>query len=118
MRLANAWRPGSQVEAGPRSTVNNPALARQWFIAGTPSIPVLRVNFVGIRTDRLNETIALLRDVLNIPVTRKADGLVGFRLVDGASSNSMALRRTSMRFSRPGRLSPSASMIFRLCDGR
>ena len=48
-------------------------------------MPVLRVNFVGIRTDRLNETVALFRDVLNITVTRKADGLVGFRLADGTA---------------------------------
>jgi len=43
---------------------------------------VLKVDFVGIRTDRLEETVALFRDVLKVPVTRQKDGLVGFRLAD------------------------------------
>jgi catechol 2,3-dioxygenase-like lactoylglutathione lyase family enzyme len=43
---------------------------------------VLKVDFVGIRTHRLEETIALFRDVLKVPVTRQTDGLVGFRLAD------------------------------------
>jgi catechol 2,3-dioxygenase-like lactoylglutathione lyase family enzyme len=46
-------------------------------------MPVQRVDFVGLRTDHLKETVALFRDVLNIPVTRQSDGLVGFRLADG-----------------------------------
>lgn len=44
---------------------------------------VLKVGFVGIRTDRLNETVALFRDVLGVSVTRQTDDLVGFRLGDG-----------------------------------
>jgi catechol 2,3-dioxygenase-like lactoylglutathione lyase family enzyme len=44
---------------------------------------VLRVDFVGIRTDRLDETVALFRDVLGVSVTRHTDDLVGFRLADG-----------------------------------
>jgi catechol 2,3-dioxygenase-like lactoylglutathione lyase family enzyme len=43
---------------------------------------VVKVNFVGMRTNRLDETVALFRDVLGIPVTRHTDGLVGFRLGD------------------------------------
>jgi catechol 2,3-dioxygenase-like lactoylglutathione lyase family enzyme len=44
---------------------------------------VLKVDFVGIRSDRLDETVALFRDVLGVSVTRQADDLVGFKLADG-----------------------------------
>jgi catechol 2,3-dioxygenase-like lactoylglutathione lyase family enzyme len=41
------------------------------------------VGFVGIRSDRLDETVALFRDVIGVPVSRQADDLVGFTLADG-----------------------------------
>jgi catechol 2,3-dioxygenase-like lactoylglutathione lyase family enzyme len=82
------------------------------------SMPVQRVDFVGIRTDRLNETVALFRDVLSIPVTRKTDGLVGFRLADGTTLELYGPSEDFHTFSRPDRSSPFASMIFRLCDAR
>ena len=44
---------------------------------------VLKVGFVGIRSDRLHETVALFRDVIGVPVTRQTDDLVGFSLADG-----------------------------------
>ena len=44
---------------------------------------VLKVGFVGIRTDRLDETVALFRDVLGVPVNRQTGDLVGFNLADG-----------------------------------
>jgi catechol 2,3-dioxygenase-like lactoylglutathione lyase family enzyme len=44
---------------------------------------VLKVDFVGIRTDRLDETVALFRDVLGVAVTRQTGDLVGFSLADG-----------------------------------
>jgi catechol 2,3-dioxygenase-like lactoylglutathione lyase family enzyme len=44
---------------------------------------VMRVDFVGIRTDRLDETVALFRDVLGVSVKRQVDDLVGFELADG-----------------------------------
>jgi catechol 2,3-dioxygenase-like lactoylglutathione lyase family enzyme len=44
---------------------------------------VTRVDFVGIRTDRLSEMVAMFRDILGVPVTRQMDHLVGFRLGDG-----------------------------------
>jgi len=44
---------------------------------------VLKVGFVGIRSDRLDETVALFRDILGVPVTRQTDDQVGFRLADG-----------------------------------
>ena len=44
---------------------------------------VLKVSFVGIRSNRLDETVALFRDVVGVPVTRETDDLVGFRLADG-----------------------------------
>jgi catechol 2,3-dioxygenase-like lactoylglutathione lyase family enzyme len=44
---------------------------------------VLKVGFVGIRSDRLDETVALFRDIIGVPVTRQTDDLVGFRLADG-----------------------------------
>jgi catechol 2,3-dioxygenase-like lactoylglutathione lyase family enzyme len=48
-----------------------------------PSMTVLKVGFVGIRSDRLDETVALFRDVIGVPVTRQTDDLVGFRFADG-----------------------------------
>ena len=44
---------------------------------------VSKVGFVGIRTDRLDETVALFRDVLGVSVGRQTDDLVGFKLADG-----------------------------------
>ena len=44
---------------------------------------VSKVGFVGIRTDRLDETVALFRDVLGVSVSRQTDDLVGFKLADG-----------------------------------
>lgn len=44
---------------------------------------VLKVGFVGIRSDRLDETVALFRDVLGVSITRHTSDLVGFKLADG-----------------------------------
>jgi len=44
---------------------------------------VARLDFVGIRTDRLSEMVAMFRDVLGVPITRRTDQLVSFRLGDG-----------------------------------
>jgi catechol 2,3-dioxygenase-like lactoylglutathione lyase family enzyme len=44
---------------------------------------VSKVGFVGIRTDRLDETVALFRDVLGLSVDRRTDDQVGFKLGDG-----------------------------------
>ena len=44
---------------------------------------ILKIGFVGIRSDRLQETVALFRDVIGVPVTRQTNDLVGFRLADG-----------------------------------
>jgi hypothetical protein len=41
------------------------------------------VGFVGVRSDRFAETVALFRDVLGVPVAREAADLVGFELADG-----------------------------------
>ena len=43
---------------------------------------VLKVDFVGIRTNRLDETVALFRDVLGVQVARQSDEAVRFRLAD------------------------------------
>lgn len=43
---------------------------------------VQKVGFVGIRTDRLDETVALFRDVIGIPVIRHSDSQVRFKLDD------------------------------------
>ena len=45
---------------------------------------LLKVDFVGLPANRMEETVALFRDVLGAPVARQTDGLVGFRLADGA----------------------------------
>src|SRR5262249_24413583 len=47
------------------------------------SMTVSKVGFVGIRTDRLDETLALFRDVLGLSVGRRTDDQVGFKLADG-----------------------------------
>jgi catechol 2,3-dioxygenase-like lactoylglutathione lyase family enzyme len=43
---------------------------------------VVKVDFVGIRTSRLNEMVAMFRDLLGVPIVRKTDHLVGFKLGD------------------------------------
>ena len=50
---------------------------------------VLKVGFIGIRTDRLDETVALFRDVLGMPVNRQTGDLVGFNLADGTDRKSV-----------------------------
>jgi hypothetical protein len=47
------------------------------------AMTVLKVGFVGIISDRLDKTVAPFRDVIGVPVTRRTNDLVGFRLVDG-----------------------------------
>ena len=42
------------------------------------------IGFVGMRSDRLDETVRLFRDVIGVSVVRQADDLVGFTLADGA----------------------------------
>jgi catechol 2,3-dioxygenase-like lactoylglutathione lyase family enzyme len=44
---------------------------------------VLKVDFVGIRSKRLDETVALFRDVLGLSVNRQTDDQVTFKLADG-----------------------------------
>ena len=42
-----------------------------------------KVGFVGIRTHRLLQMVALLRDALGVPVAREASDLVRFELANG-----------------------------------
>jgi catechol 2,3-dioxygenase-like lactoylglutathione lyase family enzyme len=51
--------------------------------AGNESMTAQKVSFVGLKTDRLRETVALFRDVIGLPVARQTDDLVGFTLADG-----------------------------------
>jgi catechol 2,3-dioxygenase-like lactoylglutathione lyase family enzyme len=44
---------------------------------------VSKVDFVGIRTDRLDETVALFRDVLGLSIDKRTNDQVGFKLADG-----------------------------------
>jgi catechol 2,3-dioxygenase-like lactoylglutathione lyase family enzyme len=46
---------------------------------------VLKVDFVGIRTNRLDETVALFRDVLGVQVAGETDDSVRFRLADNTT---------------------------------
>lgn len=41
------------------------------------------VGFVGMRTDRLEETIDLFETVIGLPLTRRDGDVAGFRLADG-----------------------------------
>jgi len=42
------------------------------------------VGFVGMRTDRLEETVNLFQNVIGIPLTRRSSDFVAFTLADGA----------------------------------
>ena len=44
---------------------------------------VRKVDFVGLRTEAIGETVTMFRDLLGVPVTRETDNLVGFQLADG-----------------------------------
>jgi catechol 2,3-dioxygenase-like lactoylglutathione lyase family enzyme len=44
---------------------------------------VRKVGFVGIRTERLAEMVALFRDILGFPVARQEGDLMSFELADG-----------------------------------
>jgi hypothetical protein len=46
-------------------------------------IAVSGIGFVGLRTEKFVETLALFRDVIGVALTRHADGLAGFSLDDG-----------------------------------
>lgn len=41
------------------------------------------IGFVGMRSDRLDETVRLFRDIIGLPVARQSEELVGFTLADG-----------------------------------
>jgi catechol 2,3-dioxygenase-like lactoylglutathione lyase family enzyme len=41
------------------------------------------VGFVGMRTDRLEETIDLFESVIGLPLTRRDVDVAGFTLADG-----------------------------------
>jgi hypothetical protein len=41
------------------------------------------VAFVGMRSDRLAETVRLFRDIIGVPVARQTQDMTGFRLGDG-----------------------------------
>ena len=41
------------------------------------------VGFVGIRTERLAETIDLLENLIGLPLTRREGDIAGFTLADG-----------------------------------
>jgi catechol 2,3-dioxygenase-like lactoylglutathione lyase family enzyme len=43
---------------------------------------VHKIDFVGIRTDRHKETVALFRDVLGVQIAHETDDAVRFRLAD------------------------------------
>jgi len=42
------------------------------------------IGFVGMRTDRLEETIALFEDVIGISLTRRTGDFAAFTLADGS----------------------------------
>jgi catechol 2,3-dioxygenase-like lactoylglutathione lyase family enzyme len=46
-------------------------------------MPVQSIGFVGMRTERLDETVRLFRDVIGASITRQSGGMVGFTLADG-----------------------------------
>jgi catechol 2,3-dioxygenase-like lactoylglutathione lyase family enzyme len=50
---------------------------------GDRHMAVRSIGFVGMRTEKLQETARLFRDVIGVPTTRESSDLVGFRLPDG-----------------------------------
>ena len=46
-------------------------------------MPVQSIGFVGMRTERLDETVRPFRDVIGASITRQSNGMVGFTLADG-----------------------------------
>jgi catechol 2,3-dioxygenase-like lactoylglutathione lyase family enzyme len=46
---------------------------------------VLALRFLGLRTESFVQTAMLLRDVMNMPVTRQREDPMGFRLEDGTT---------------------------------
>jgi catechol 2,3-dioxygenase-like lactoylglutathione lyase family enzyme len=49
---------------------------------GERQMTVRKVDFVGIRTSRFNETVALFRDVLGVKIAHETNDAVRFRLAD------------------------------------
>jgi catechol 2,3-dioxygenase-like lactoylglutathione lyase family enzyme len=45
-------------------------------------VTVRKVDFVGMRTDRLSETVALFRDALGVEIVRQTDDSARFKLAD------------------------------------
>jgi hypothetical protein len=41
------------------------------------------IGFVGMRSEYFEETVAVFRDVIGVPVAHEKDGLIGFTLGDG-----------------------------------
>jgi len=41
------------------------------------------LGWLGIRTERFEETVGLFRDVMGLEVTRQEPDVVGFKLIDG-----------------------------------
>jgi hypothetical protein len=48
-------------------------------------VHVVSIRFLGLRTDQFVQTAMLLRDVMNMAVTRQREDLIGFRLDDGTT---------------------------------
>src|SRR5262245_19031271 len=76
------------IAKGPARVLNVRQRTRCRHISVSPagtrseSMTVLKVDFVGIRTDRMNDTVALFR----VSVNRQTDDLVKFKLADDASA--------------------------------
>jgi hypothetical protein len=67
--------------AAPRSAWLHPPW--QPDLTQEATMAVRKVDFVGIRTERLVEMAALFRDILGVPVARQEGDLIGFKLADG-----------------------------------
>ena len=67
------------------------------------------VGFVGMRTDRLEETIALFENVIGLPLTRRDGDVAGSPLPTERWSSCSGRRTPSTRSSTPVRWSASGS---------
>ncbi|HWZ36702.1 MAG TPA: hypothetical protein VNY08_00175 [Bradyrhizobium sp.] len=80
---------------------------------------VLNLGFIGIRTDRLDETVALFRDVLGVSINKQTDDLVAFKLADGTVLEQYSPANEFHSFSsRQARWSHSESTILMSLAGQ
>jgi catechol 2,3-dioxygenase-like lactoylglutathione lyase family enzyme len=68
---------------GPRRPKDGPRVRHLRAVATAPAA-IAGVGFIGFRTDRFDEMVALFRDLIGLSIVREAPGATWFRLGTGA----------------------------------